>query len=73
MKILLEARLEGRWCPVRIAHEFLGARMALDSLPVFARQQKVNQDDVRMSALRTEEQLTVAEYAVIAYHHDPEI
>lgn len=70
MKTLLEARFGERWCPIRIANEFPSVRAALDSLPMFARQQKVGVDDVRMKALRTESQLLDAENAIIAYHHE---
>lgn len=66
--MLLEARHSGEWHPVRIAREFPSSHAALDSLPMFARQQKVVLEDVRVRALRTEEQLTAAEYAVRAYN-----
>lgn len=68
MKTLLEARFGERWCPIRIAREFPSIRAALDSLPMFARQQRVCVDDVRVQVLRTESQLLAAEDAIIAYH-----
>jgi hypothetical protein len=67
VKVLLEACLEGCWCAIRIVHEYPNIRAALNSLPMFARQQKVHLDDVRLKALRTEAQLLAAENAVIAY------
>ena len=67
LKVLLEVHIGERWCPVRIAHNYPNVRAALDSLPVFARQQKVGVDDVRMKTLRTESQLLYAENAIIAY------
>ena len=70
MKVLLEARIGEQWCPIRIAHEFPSTRAALDSLPMFARQQSAGLDDVRMKVLRTEEKLRAAEEALIAYHHE---
>lgn len=70
MKVLLEARIGERWCPIRIAHEYPSVRAALDSLPMFARQQSTCVDDVRMKVLRTEPQLLAAENAIIAYHHE---
>lgn len=68
MPILLEARHSGEWHPVRIAREFPNAHAALNSLSMFARQQKVAAEDVRVRALRTEERLTAAEHAVEAYN-----
>ena len=68
MKVLLEVRIGERWCPIRIAHEFPSARAALDSLPIFARQQSTGVDDVRMRVLRTDRQWIAAENAIIAYH-----
>lgn len=70
MKVLLEVRIGERWCPVRIVYDYPNIRAALDSLPMFARQQKVDVDDVRLKALRTESQLLDAENAIITYHHE---
>lgn len=70
MKTLLEARFGEQWRPIRIAHEFPSVRAALDSLSMFARQQRVCVDDVRMKVLRTEDTLLAAENAIIAYHHE---
>jgi hypothetical protein len=70
VKVLLEARIRERWCPIRIACEFPSIRAALDSLPIFAQQQKADADDVRMKVLQTEEKLHAAREAIIAYHID---
>lgn len=70
MKVLLEVCIEEQWSPVRIAHEYPNVRAALDSLPMFARQQSASVDDVRMRVLRTESQLLDAENAIIASHLD---
>jgi len=66
--ILLEARHGAEWHPVRIAREFPNAHAALNSLSMFARQQKVALEDVRVRALRTEERLIAAEHAVEAHN-----
>ena len=68
MKVLLEARLGGEWRPIRIAHQFSSIRAALDVLPLFAKQQKVCVDDVRVKVLRTEGELLTAKDAVTAYY-----
>lgn len=73
--MLLEVRRDGEWTPIRVARNFPGVHAALDSLPMFARQQKVygaDDDfplaDVRVKELRTDERVTAAERAVRAYN-----
>lgn len=66
--VLLEACLKGRWRPIRITSKFLSFRGALYALPIFARQQGVDLDGVRARALRTDEQLRAAKYAVAAFN-----
>jgi len=66
--MLFEACWDGEWYPVRIACEFLGVHAALDSLPMFARQQKAHLADVRVKTLRTEENVSAAERAIHAYN-----
>jgi len=66
--VLLEACLKGQWRPIRITSKFSSLRAALNALPIFARQQGVNLDNVRARALRTDEQLTAAEYAVATFN-----
>ncbi len=70
--MLLEVQRNGEWHSVRIACEFTGIQAAIYSLAIFARQQKVDFADVRVKALRTVEQITAAENAVIAYNTQPE-
>lgn len=66
--MLLEARQDGEWSPIRIACEFPSVHAALDSLPMFARQQKADFDDVRAKPLRTAERVIAAKRAVHAYN-----
>jgi len=66
--MLLEVRRDGEWLPIRIAREFPNAHAALNSLLMFARQQKVALEDVRVRALRTKERLIAAEHAVEAHN-----
>lgn len=66
--MLLEARQDGVWSSIRIAREFPSVHAALDSLPMFARQQKANLDDVRAKPLRTKERVIAAERAVHVYN-----
>lgn len=68
--VLLEVKHGDTWEPVRIAREFPSVRAALDSLPMFARQQHVEMDVVRLFALRTEALLRNAEEALIERHRD---
>lgn len=68
--LLLEARLATCWRPVRIVR-FPNVRFALNSLSLFARQQGVDCNDVRVKTLLTEQQLTFAKRAVAAYHRNP--
>lgn len=68
--VLLEVKRGDSWEPVRIARKFPNARAAIDSLPMFARQQHVELDSVRAVALRTEERLQSAENAIIERHRD---
>jgi len=63
--VLLEARFHGDWCAIRIVRQTT-VRRALDSLPMFAKQQKVSLDDVRAWALRSNGELLAAENAIIA-------
>lgn len=63
--VLLEARFHGDWCAIRIVRQTT-VRRALDSLPMFAKQQKVSLDDVRARALRSNGELLAAENAIIA-------
>lgn len=65
INVLLESRTCGKWYPIRIVRQTT-SRRAIDSLPLFARQQKVMLDDVRARALRSEGELLVAENAIIA-------
>lgn len=67
---LFEVKIGDRWCPVRIAREFLNICAVLNSLPLLAKQQQTSLDDVRAKALYTEEALLAAEEAVIKYHHE---
>ena len=72
---LLETKIGGRWCPVRIAHEFPNSRAAIESLPILAKQLSTEQlrttlDCVRVKALRTEEDLWAAENAIIEYNQE---
>ena len=66
--MLLEARIDGAWCSFQIVYVFSSVRSALDWLPTFTRQQKIDLEDVRVKALRTEEQVTAAEQAVSTYN-----
>lgn len=68
--VLFEVSIGDRWCPVRIARQFPSIHAALDSLPVFAKQQRVELDRVRARALRTPSALCAAENAVIEYHRE---
>lgn len=68
LPVLLEAKLDDCWCPIRIT-KVPNVRAALNSLPMFARQQNVSCDRVRARALRSEDELLVAENAVIAHRH----
>lgn len=63
--VLLEARFQGDWCAIRIVRQTT-VRRALDSLPMFAKQQKVMLDDVRARALRSNGEVLAAENAIIA-------
>ena len=66
LSVLLEAKPDDCWCPIRVIR-VSNVRAILDSLPVFARQQKVSCDRVRVTALRSEDKLLAAENAVIAH------
>jgi len=66
--MLLEACIDGTWRPIRISYKFSSVRSALDSLPTFTRQQKIDLEDVRVKALRTEKQVIAAEQAVSTYN-----
>jgi hypothetical protein len=68
--VLLEVKQGDCWEPVRIAREFPNVRAALDALPMFARQQCTDLDNVRLFALRTETLLRNAEEALIERHRD---
>lgn len=62
--MLFEARFDVLWHSMRVTREFSSVRAAMDSLPMFAQQQKVSPEDVRVRALRTIEQVVAAEQAV---------
>ena len=66
--VLLEARRGGVWHSVRVSDKFLSVRAAMDSLPMFAQQQEVDLEDVRVRALWTVAQIVAAMRAVDTYN-----
>ena len=70
MMVLFEVKIGECWCPLRIGRQFSNIHMALNSLPIFAKQQRTNVDCVRVRALRTPTALDIAENAVIEFHRE---
>jgi hypothetical protein len=64
LQVLLEVHRDGVWIPVRIARDFPTIRAAINALPIFAKQQKVEHDDVRVKHLRTWEAVCAAQQAI---------
>jgi len=65
--VLFEARFDVLWHSMRVTREFSSVKAAMDSLLMFAQQQKVSLEDVRVKALRTAEQVVAAEQAVAQF------
>ncbi len=63
-QVLLEVRQSGAWNPVRIACSFLTIWAAINALPVFAKQQRVEIDDVRVKHLRSWSEVFMARKAI---------
>ena len=64
-RVLLEVRRDDSWVPVRIACGYPDMRAAINALPIFARQQKVTAEDVRVKRLLTHSDLRVAKDAIL--------
>lgn len=64
-RALLEVWRDGKWTPTRIACRYPNMRAAIAALPVFARQQKVAVEDVRVKRLLTHSDLRLAKDAIL--------
>jgi hypothetical protein len=66
--VLFEVKRGEHWYPVRIARQLADIHEALDALPVFAKQQRTEVDQVRVRSLRTPAALYAAEQDIIEAH-----
>lgn len=64
LRVLLEVHRGDTWIPIRIACDFPTVRAAINALPVFAKQQKVEIDDTRVKHLRSWSEVFVAQKAI---------